>query len=54
VKKAAQPLFKVAGFASRPLSSQAAKPAKNENHTVFIRSDAHAVRAEFKVKGRDP
>ncbi len=33
---------------------RAAKPAENENLTVFIRSDEHVVRAGLKIKGLRP
>ena len=38
------------GFASR-IRSRAAKPAKYENLWVFIRSDAHVVRAGLNIRG---
>ena len=41
------------GFASR-ISSRAAKPAKYENLWVFIRSDAHVVRAGLNIRGCGP
>ena len=41
------------GFASR-IRSRAAKPAKNENLWVFIRSDAHVVRAGLNIRGCGP
>ena len=41
------------GFASR-ISSRAAKPAKYENLWVFIRSDAHVVRAGLNIRGLRP
>ena len=48
------PLFRVfTGFASR-ISSRAAKVAKYENLWVFIRSDAHVVRAGLNIRGCGP
>ena len=41
------------GFASR-IRSRAAKPAKYENLWVFIRSDAHVVRAGLNIRGCGP
>ena len=41
------------GFASR-ISSRAAKPAKYKNLWVFIRSDAHVVRAGLNIRGCGP
>ena len=41
------------GFASR-IRSRAAKPAKNENLWVFIRSAAHVVRAGLNIRGCGP
>ena len=41
------------GFASR-IRSRAAKPAKCENLRVFIRSDAHVVRAGLNIRGCGP
>ena len=41
------------GFASR-IRSRAAKSAKYENLWVFIRSDAHVVRAGLNIRGCDP
>ena len=41
------------GFASR-VRSRAAKPAKYENLWVFIRSDAHVVRAGLNIRGYRP
>ena len=41
------------GFASR-ISSRAANPAKYENLWVFIRSDAHVVRAGLNIRGCGP
>ena len=41
------------GFASR-IRSRAAKSAKYENLWVFIRSDAHVVRAGLKIRGLRP
>ena len=41
------------GFASR-IRSRAAKPAKCENLWVFIRSDAHVVRAGLNIRGCGP
>ena len=41
------------GFASR-IRSRAAKPAKYENLWVFIRSDAHVVRAGWNIRGCGP
>ena len=41
------------GFASR-IRSRAAKSAKYENLWVFIRSDAHVVRAELNIRGCGP
>ena len=40
-------------FASR-IRSRAAKPAKYENLWVFIRSDAHVVRAGLNIRGCGP
>ena len=36
------------------MRSRAAKPAKNENLWVFIRSDAHVVRAGLNIRGCGP
>ena len=41
------------GFASR-IRSRAAKSAKYENLWVFIRSDAHVVRAGLNIRGCGP
>ena len=41
------------GFASH-IRSRAAKPAKCENLWVFIRSDAHVVRAGLNIRGCGP
>ena len=41
------------GFASR-IRSRAAKSAKCENLWVFIRSDAHVVRAGLNIRGCGP
>ena len=41
------------GFASR-IRSRAVKPAKYENLWVFIRSDAHVVRAGLNIRGCGP
>ena len=41
------------GFASH-IRSRAAKPAKYENLWVFIRSDAHVVRAGLNIRGCGP
>ena len=41
------------GFASR-IRSRAAKSAKYENLWVFIRSDAHVVRAGLNIRGYGP
>ena len=41
------------GFASR-ICSRAAKSAKYENLWVFIRSDAHVVRAGLNIRGCGP
>ena len=41
------------GFASR-IRSRAAKSAKYENLWVFIRSDAHVVRAGLNIRGYRP
>ncbi len=41
------------GFAYR-IRSRAAKPAKYENLWVFIRSDAHVVRAGLNISGCGP
>jgi hypothetical protein len=41
------------GFASR-IRSRAAKSAKYENLWVFIRSDAHVVKAGIKIRGCGP
>ena len=54
VKKVADATFlSFTGFASR-IRSRAAKPAKYENLWVFIRSDAHVVRAGLNIRGCDP
>ena len=54
VKKVAERhFFEFYGFASR-ISSRAAKPAKYENLRVFIRSDAHVVRAGLNIRGCGP
>ena len=48
------PFFRVfTGFASR-IRSRAAKPATYENLSVFIRSDAHVVRAGWNIRGCGP
>ena len=41
------------GFASR-IRSRAAKPAKYENLWVFIRFDAHVVKAGINLRGCGP
>ena len=53
-KKRRSRFFEAAGFVSRPSGSRAVKSVSNENLTVFIRSEAHAVRAGFKGKGCGP
>ena len=53
-KSGGTPLFRAfTGFASR-IRSRAAKPAKYENLWVFIRSDAHVVRAGWNIRGCGP
>ena len=53
-KSGRAPLFRAfTGFASR-IRSRAAKPAKHENLWVFIRSDAHVVRAGLHIRGCGP
>ena len=49
-KKRLRHFFKVKGFASHPLGYWTAKPAKNENHTVFLHCDAHAVEPDLKSR----
>ena len=53
-KSGGTPLFRAfTGFASR-IRSRAAKPAKNENLRVFLRSDALVVRAGWNIRGCGP
>ena len=53
-KKWLKPFLRVfSDFASR-VRSRAAKPAKYENLWVFIRSDAHVVRAGLNIRGCGP
>ena len=53
-KKSFRGLFEFYGFCLWHCCYRAAKPAGYENLTVFIRSDAHVVRAGLKVKGCGP